>query len=1696
MADSWGARTLNYLMEQEGFRGEVYRDVNGHETIGYGHKVVEGEDWSAGITEEEGRRLLVQDFVKHNRLARNSVGAEAYDALGQREQAMLALSAWNPGWGSQPNLVEGILTGDREAQMREYEISANGEPLTRRNEAYRSLFFPESDEGVELEVTPEKTRVAERRPSTVRTFVDSEEFQTMTEDEQVAALAERDGRFAALLEAEPDRARRYAQAAAAAGRGEEGFTATMADALEGGLERGVGWSMLPLVGAIKLLEDHDLIDATDADDDLLDWANQRVTEGGLRIGTSWEQQVGGIVTSAGAAAVPAILATLAAIPVAKAAGLSGVPLLIATEGFGAGSTAFLAGYGESEGDLDVAAERGAVDSALGGFGGATSVLPRRLRMPLDFTAALAAGQAQGLDWDRNVVHALSLTFLAGIPGARPAPRIREALGMTPDAMPAAQRVAIESEREAAARAMSREALESVEGPFFSRDGVEYANAAEAMQAMGAARAAEPEVHVNPMDRSPALSERWARREELAAEDARPLDFLTDGTPDAEIPQGWNPGWRHVDQVPYGATPDRVTGAAGNKLKRPGEIIAPFARAFGFNVTRGNVANSSGSRGMLGWHWARNREMKVLRRDDLQTLAHEWGHDIVVVEPDLARYVQGRALAADVDRLRGWLQAEEARAGRTFTEEGVPSATLWQHRQNVPDSLRYIEELVAMSYDRPNLREGFSEFVRVYLTNNQRWGGETRMNDVAPNLTQIFERWIRDLPDAQRNALETFAEEAHAYVRQDATTALLARFGQDATPEMVMQSALSRFRQSFVDSNEGAWNAIARAASPEEADRAMAYLQAAQAAGRLTDLAAQRGVPRLVPDTDGNLVQRHGDGESLLDIIRDIGPEQEMMNAQGAYTTARRQRELYDQADLDGRHIHVPTYVDDLVAAARQREAEVSGMAVGGNARDRELLRLEASLPRRQFEDAVLAGVGARRRELTPLEEIEANLRIVDNERYAHLRGTHERLKAWQREIREYARAAGLLSERQIATMDRWNSEYVFPFKRDMSDVIGGAPSGGASSRGGIVRELRGSTRGFADDWTALTLEGADELFRRAEDNLAKRFVVDTIMDSPQAGLWFHMNEYLARSRSRPHEGLARLVGNVTPDAKHKITVWRDGDPFHYAPKDEGLLASMEFIHPPSYGAIDNLMKLANKTRRVSQDMTTLNPAFFVPAVPRDLVGGMIFSKTKGSIIGKAINGAWHAWRNSPQYQDYVAAVGSAANLTDVKPTTRASLLKDAKRADSRVQSLIVTPGDLVDTLRKITNTIEASTRMGEYLAATRQGVPAKHAAWLGTQVQPHFSARGTNMLFRGLVDTTRFLGATINSVDRLARGLFRDTEARGRLVARLGGLALASVTLEEINRRLVEDYHEIPPWLKQAYHIIPVPQLSDDGSMEIDLRLMPKNHEVGIIANVANRVMDELYADSRRGVASAAADVGALLLGGVGVNAAGDSFPFPAPVIVGEGAELYFNESFFTGNPIEAFEIANLSAYNRVEADTPQLYKDWGRVAEHAPWLPNFLESPAQAQHLIESFTSHFGSQAALLYDYTFNPNRVGLLPGEGPLERRFDLPEGKYSTVERDFYDTAAEMRTLLDDMRAFEDRREWDRLQAAYADPEKRQKLAKAKAYQIAREAVAAIDDAREAIRLNENLTPEERAEQDLDLKIKKRNILRQMNANWGRE
>jgi lysozyme len=79
------AAGLDLIKKSEGFRGQVYRDVAGFPTIGYGHLIKPGETFPNGITEQQAAAILSSDVQDAEqavaRLVKVALTQGQFDAL-------------------------------------------------------------------------------------------------------------------------------------------------------------------------------------------------------------------------------------------------------------------------------------------------------------------------------------------------------------------------------------------------------------------------------------------------------------------------------------------------------------------------------------------------------------------------------------------------------------------------------------------------------------------------------------------------------------------------------------------------------------------------------------------------------------------------------------------------------------------------------------------------------------------------------------------------------------------------------------------------------------------------------------------------------------------------------------------------------------------------------------------------------------------------------------------------------------------------------------------------------------------------------------------------------------------------------------------------------------------------------------------------------------------------------------------------------------------------------------------------------------------------------------------------------------------------------------------------------------------------------------------------------------------------------
>ncbi|MGH6981527.1 MAG: lysozyme [Stellaceae bacterium] len=142
------AAGLTFITAHEGCRASAYRDAAGIETIGYGHRLTDGESFPGGIDEAAARRLLAADAAR----AEEAVRAHVAVALTQGQFDALVSFVFNIGAGAFAGstllrkLNDGDVAGAADEFLRWNKIASGGalvaEPgLTARRAAERKLFL-------------------------------------------------------------------------------------------------------------------------------------------------------------------------------------------------------------------------------------------------------------------------------------------------------------------------------------------------------------------------------------------------------------------------------------------------------------------------------------------------------------------------------------------------------------------------------------------------------------------------------------------------------------------------------------------------------------------------------------------------------------------------------------------------------------------------------------------------------------------------------------------------------------------------------------------------------------------------------------------------------------------------------------------------------------------------------------------------------------------------------------------------------------------------------------------------------------------------------------------------------------------------------------------------------------------------------------------------------------------------------------------------------------------------------------------------------------------------------------------------------------------------------------------------------------------------------------------------------------------
>lgn len=256
------------------------------------------------------------------------------------------------------------------------------------------------------------------------------------------------------------------------------------------------------------------------------------------------------------------------------------------------------------------------------------------------------------------------------------------------------------------------------------------------------------------------------------------------------------GAQHVGFINDAAVP--TTHTPVTPIRRE-DILAPLAEALNAPLYEGRIPSQK----VLGFYVPGRETVRIKRKSDLETTAHE-----------IAHLIDDRAF-------NGF--------GR---RRGVPKTRPWEG--STPEAKAFAAELRGVSYDRSKIYEGYAEFVRLWMTQPEK------AMAAAPKFSAWFDSFVKS--HEYGPALMKAREGMTGWFGQDALSRARSKIGEQPDVNAFMEGALDRFRQSVSDDLHGVYRMERELKGGIEPRGAYETARLTRAASSITEGALMYGTP--------------------------------------------------------------------------------------------------------------------------------------------------------------------------------------------------------------------------------------------------------------------------------------------------------------------------------------------------------------------------------------------------------------------------------------------------------------------------------------------------------------------------------------------------------------------------------------------------------------------------------------------------------------------------------------------------------------------------------------------------------------------------------------------------------------------------------------------------------------------------------------
>jgi hypothetical protein len=380
-------------------------------------------------------------------------------------------------------------------------------------------------------------------------------------------------------------------------------------------------------------------------------------------------------------------------------------------------------------------------------------------------------------------------------------------------------------------------------------------------------------------------------------------------------------------------------------------------------------------------------------------------------------------------------------------------------------------------------------------------------------------------------------------------------------------------------------------------------------------------------------------------------------------------------------------------------------------------------------------------------------------------------------------------------------------------------------------------------------------------------------------------------------------------------VYRNGKQEMYEIKNPNLAEIFKGLGESGANRLFNMFSetgIFSRYARIAAQAITYSPPFVAFNIIRDTLAGTINSafgigsralpNKVGYIPGfTTVKGYIGAVRQTQTFKEAMIngmGYSSRVETEALQPKNISKMIEQGSRlnVDTRLTNYysnylskfknIATAGG--KQYKKLVQSAEYATRMGEYQLAKSAGFSEIGAAFAGREVATDFGMRGSNAFLNAINRNTMFLNASLQGLYRTSRVFFEQPSRALAMVT--ATIVSPSIALYHMNSQHPE-YSKVPNQVKQLNYLIPNYTTDENGNQVLDKELpfylIPKPYDLGIFANIAEGLIDGMYKNSSGVVKQYVAESWSQITPGL-----------PIPTAFRPFIEMMVNKNLYSGAPV------------------------------------------------------------------------------------------------------------------------------------------------------------------------------------------------------